>query len=62
MLIALTHTERFMPKRWCRFQPGIFEYIFVREPGGADLVCVMNFHDTLWAAVRCPAARRPRQG
>jgi hypothetical protein len=57
-MVAITHTERFTPKRWCRFQPGVFEYIFVRESGDSDHVCVMNFHDTLWAAARCPAPRR----
>jgi hypothetical protein len=53
-LVVMTHTERFVPKRWVRLQPGVFEYLFVREPGDGSLLCLMSFHHTLWAAVRCP--------
>jgi hypothetical protein len=60
-IVAIVHTERFMPKRWTRVQKGVFEYIFVRDWTTKDrLLCIMNFHNTLWAAVGCPCVHRKR--
>lgn len=58
---VMTHTERFRPRRWIRLQKGVFEYMFARNWVWADfgkLVCIMKFHETIWAAVCCPELRR----
>ncbi|MCC6486910.1 MAG: hypothetical protein IT364_05360 [Candidatus Hydrogenedentes bacterium] len=65
-IVVLAHTERFQPRRWIHVQtikpPGsrpiqVFDYMFVRNWYLRDferLFCVMRFHETIWAAVRCP--------
>ena len=65
-IVAMTHTERFQPRRWTHVQtlklPGnrrvqVFDYMFVRNWIWRDfgrLFCIMRFHETIWAAVRCP--------
>ena len=62
----LAHTERFQARRWTHVQtlklPGqgrvqVFDYMFVRNWVWRDfgrLFCIMRFHETIWAAVRCP--------
>ena len=60
-LVAIVHTETFAPKRWTRIQRGVFEYIFVRDwTTKGRLLCIMNFHNTLWAAVGCASPRGQR--
>jgi len=58
-LIVSTHNERFRPKRWSHVQRGVFSYIFVRDPRSyGHLICVMDFHQTLWGAVRLAQPRK----
>jgi len=65
-MFILGYNERIKPRRWNHLQtlviPGrrkiqIFDYMFVRNWVWADigrLFCIMRFHETVWAAVRCP--------
>jgi hypothetical protein len=63
-ILLMTHNDRFRPKRWKHIQtlkaPGlakvqILDYMFVRDWSDFDLLyCIMRFHETVWAAVRCP--------
>jgi hypothetical protein len=65
-IVAMAHTEKFQPRRWKHVQtipsPGhgkaqVFDYMFVRNWVWGDfgrLFCIMRFHETIWAAVRCP--------
>lgn len=65
-IVVMAHTEKFQPRRWTHVQtlklPGhgkiqIFDYMFVRNWVWGDfgqLFCIMRFHETIWAAVRCP--------
>jgi hypothetical protein len=66
LIMAMAHTEKFTPRRWIHVQPlpgqgrrkvQIFDYMFVRNWIDRDfgkLFCIMRFHETVWAAVRCP--------
>jgi hypothetical protein len=66
LIVVLAHTERFQPRRWNHIQAikpsghrkiQVFDYMFVRNWYLRDfgrLFCVMRFHETIWAAVRCP--------
>lgn len=59
-ILVMAHNERFQPRRWIKLQKGVFEYMFVRNWVWTDfrkLVCVMKFHETIWAAVFCPEPR-----
>ena len=72
-IAAMAHTEKFRPRRWNHFQTltlegygriQVFDYMFVRNWVWRDfgrLFCIMRFHETIWAAVRCPELRRRRQ-
>jgi hypothetical protein len=65
-IFAMTHNERFEPKAWKHMQTlrlsakrrvQVFDHMFVRNQVWADLgtlFCIMRFHETIWAAVRCP--------
>ncbi len=65
-IVVMAHTEKFQPRRWTHVQtitlPGygrvqVFDYMFVRNLVWRDigrLFCIMRFHETIWAAVRCP--------
>jgi hypothetical protein len=65
-IFVMIHNERFRPRRWKHVQTlisegkrriQVFDYMFVRNQIGTDLgrlFCIMRFHETLWAAVRCP--------
>ena len=65
-IVVMAHTERFQARRWTHVQtlklPGhgrvqVFDYMFVRNWVWRDfgrLFCIMRFHETIWAAVRCP--------
>ena len=65
-IVVMAHTERFQARRWTHVQtlklPGhgrvqVFDYMFVRNWVWSDfgrLFCIMRFHETIWAAVRCP--------
>lgn len=64
-IVTMAHTERFRPRRWTHFQTlrvagkktQVFDYMFVRNWVYTDfgrLFCIMRFHETIWAAVRCP--------
>ncbi len=65
-IVLMAHTERFQPRRWTHIQtlkvPGhgkvqVFDYMFIRNWVWGDfgrLFCIMRFHETIWAAVRCP--------
>ncbi len=65
-IVAMTHTDKFQPRRWKHVQmivsPGhgkvqVFDYMFVLNWVWGDfgrLFCIMRFHQTIWAAVRCP--------
>jgi hypothetical protein len=65
-IVVMAHTEKFQPRRWEHVQaiasPGhgkvqVFDYMFVRNWVWRDfgrLFCIMRFHETVWAAVRCP--------
>ncbi len=65
-IVTMAHTERFQPRRWTHVQTlhlprqgrvQVFDYMFVRNWVYADfgrLFCIMRFHETIWAAVRCP--------
>jgi hypothetical protein len=58
-LVASTHSERFEPKRWHHVQSGVFSYIFIRDPRSyGRLICIMDFHQTMWGAVRLAQPRR----
>ena len=68
-IVAMTYSQRFQPRRWTHVQtlrlPGhkqvqVFDYMFVRNWIWRDfgrLFCLMRFHETIWAAVRCPAVQ-----
>lgn len=59
VLITSTHSERFEPKRWRHVQEGVFSYIFVRYPQSyGHLICIMDFHQSMWGAVRLAQPRR----
>lgn len=73
-IITMAYTERFQKRRWTHFQTvckdgcsvQVFDYMFVRNWVYLDfgrLFCIMRFHETIWAAVRCPnpSTRRTRQ-
>ncbi|SLM41753.1 conserved hypothetical protein [Nitrospira sp. ND1] len=65
-IVIMAHNEKFQPRRWKHIQtiivPGhgkvqVFDYMFVRNWIWGDfgrLFCIMRFHETIWAAVRCP--------
>jgi hypothetical protein len=65
-ILMMAHTERFRPRRWTHMQTligqdkrktQVFDYMFVRNWVWQDfgaLFCIMRFHQTVWAAVRCP--------
>ena len=65
-IVAMTYTASFQPRRWTHVQtlklPGhgkvqVFDYMFLRNWLWRDfgrLFCIMRFHETIWAAVRCP--------
>jgi len=56
-ILMSTHTEQFQPKRWNHLQPQVFSYITVRSPfEGGNILCVMDFHSTLWGVVPFPRA------
>jgi hypothetical protein len=58
-LVAATYTERFLPKRWTRVQPGIFSYIIVRDPTDwGRLCCIMDFYETAWGVAMFPQPTR----
>lgn len=60
-LVLATHSESFMLKRWQHVQRGVFSYIFVRDPFDAGgLLCIMDLHSTLCAAVALPHPARLR--
>src|SRR5258708_5405206 len=66
-IVLMTHNERFRPKRWkhlqtlkmpCLGKVQVLDYMFVRNWVWCDfgsLFCIMRFHETILAAVRCPA-------
>jgi len=65
-IFAMAHNERFRPRPWTHVQTltglgkgrtQVFDYMFVRNWVWRDfgkLFCIMRFHETVWAAVRCP--------
>jgi hypothetical protein len=63
-IVVLTHNDRFRPKRWKQIQTlkvaglgkvQVLDYMFVRDWTDFErLFCVLRFHETVWAAVRCP--------
>jgi hypothetical protein len=65
-IVMMAHNERFRPRRWTHFQThggvgkervNVFDYMFVKNWVYTDfgrLFCIMRFHETVWAAVRCP--------
>lgn len=65
-IVVMAHNEKFQPRRWNHYQTirhpdagkvQVFDYMFVRNWVYADfgrLFCIMRFHETVWAAVRCP--------
>jgi hypothetical protein len=75
-IVMMAHTERFSPRRWTHVQPlpgpgrrkvQVFDYMFVRNWVWTDfgvLFCIMRFHETIWAAVRCPnpSSRKSHKG
>jgi hypothetical protein len=53
-----TFTERFKSKPWHTVQPGVFSYIFVRDPMHSGKVwCVMDIYQSLWGVVHLPNPR-----
>jgi len=56
-VVAATHTERFVPKKWETVQDGVFSYMFANLMG--SLVCVFKLHETVWVVCRVP---RPTRG
>jgi hypothetical protein len=65
-IFMMAHDERFRPRPWKHVQTlslpdktkvQVFDYMFVRNWVWNDfgrLFCIMRFHETVWAAVRCP--------
>jgi hypothetical protein len=65
-IVVMAHNEKFRPRPWKHvqslLQPGrrkvqIFDYMFVHNWVWTDfgrLFCIMRFHETVWATVRCP--------
>lgn len=65
-IVIMAHNERFQPRRWNHVQTiksqghgkvQVFDYMFVRNWVWGDFgrfFCIMRFHETIWAAVRCP--------
>lgn len=65
-IVLMAHNEKFQPRRWHHMQTvrlsngsklQVFDYMFVRNWVWGDfgqLFCIMRFHETIWAAVRCP--------
>lgn len=61
-MVVMAHTARLHPRRWITLQRSVFEYMFARNWVWTDfgkLVCIMKFHETVWAAVSCPELRHP---
>jgi len=59
--LGMMMNTRFQPRRWQSLQPKVFSYMFLRNAIGTnrgDFICLMKFHETLAAAVKCPAGRR----
>lgn len=59
-VVVMAHTERLRSRTWIRLQRSVFEYMFARNWVWTDfgkLVCIMKFHETIWAVVSCPELR-----
>lgn len=58
-VFAATLTERFDSKAWHVVQPGVFSYLFVRNPStGPALWCIMDIHATVWGVVAAVSPKR----
>lgn len=54
-------TERFRSRRWRTVQPGVFSYIFVRDPMHFGTVwCMVDIHRSFWGVVHLPLSQRGR--
>jgi hypothetical protein len=65
-IFVMAHNEKFRPRPWKHIQTlagsgkvrwQVFDYMFVRNWVWGDfgkLFCIMRFHETVWAAVKCP--------
>lgn len=63
-LVGALYSERFRGRRWLCFQPGVFEYTFVRAWWAPRLLCVMRFYETVIGAIECryPSHRARMRG
>lgn len=58
-IIVASHSESFVPKRWVCIQRGVFRHQFVRSSlRDKLLICIMDFHQTLWGVVSVPVPSR----
>jgi hypothetical protein len=58
-IILASHSEKFVSKRWHLIQRGVFRYQFVKSSLHAKrLICIMDFHQTLWGVVSVPIPSR----
>ena len=64
-IVTMAHDVRFRRRRWSHMQTikvsgkkvQVLDYMFIRNWVYADfgrLFCLIRFHETIWAAVRCP--------
>lgn len=75
-IFVMAHNERLRPRPWTHVQTlqgsgrtrvQVFDYMFVRNWVWSEfgkLFCLMRFHETVWAAVRCPnppSRRNPKR-
>jgi len=58
-IILASYSEKFASKRWHLVQRGVFRCQFVRSSSqNKRLICIMDFHQTLWGVVSVPPPSR----
>lgn len=56
-----TFTESFRSKRWHVVQPGVFSFLFIRDPMHSEIVwCIVDVHRSFWGVVPLPRSRPGR--
>ncbi|MET4084021.1 hypothetical protein ABIB40_003994 [Pedobacter sp. UYP30] len=52
-IILLTHTEKFLPKKWTHIQEDVFSYIVVRDwRRNNQLTMIFHIHNTAWCVIK----------
>ncbi len=54
-VILLTHSEKFIPKKWTIVQKNVFSYIIVRNQILRNkLIMILDIHNTAWSTIEVP--------